>query len=76
MKFFYLSTLENSDGLFEIHDRDCPNIPNTYHREYLGPFNNEFEAFRLAMKSEPAITLCTECCKSENNSFKATVNFK
>jgi hypothetical protein len=74
MKFFYLSTVENSDGFFEIHERDCPSIPGAYDRQYLGPFNSESEAFRLAMKTEPSISLCQECCRAENDPIIAMIN--
>jgi transposase len=63
MKFFYLSTFNNSQGLFEIHHRECPNLPSVHHRDYIGPFNNEKEALKKAINFNPNASLCPICSK-------------
>ncbi len=62
MKFFYLSTNCNNQYNFEIHQRECPNIPDILHRDYLGPFNNGQEALRKAMEINSKAFLCQNCC--------------
>ncbi|WP_192350687.1 hypothetical protein [Algoriphagus sp. Y33] len=63
MKFFYLSSNPNEKGLYEIHDRDCEHIPNSYERDYLGPYNTGKEAIRKALTIRKEVTLCKNCCK-------------
>lgn len=67
MKFFYLASNPNDNGLHEVHDRDCEHIPTTYDRDYLGPYNTGNEAMRKAMTLKKKVGLCENCCKSENN---------
>ncbi len=52
MKFFYLSSVANSEGSHEVHHRDCELIPDSLNRDYLGPFNNGLEAIRKAEKNQ------------------------
>ncbi|MDF2158556.1 hypothetical protein [Algoriphagus sp. CAU 1675] len=68
MKFFYLSSRPNKDGLFEIHDRECELIPDALNRDYLGPFNNGKEAMRKAKSMNDSACLCRSCC---NVAFQA-----
>jgi hypothetical protein len=62
MKFFYLSSQPNIDGLFEVHEKDCEIIPESIDRDYLGPFNNGKEALRRAVQINMDATLCPKCC--------------
>ncbi|MBC6367528.1 hypothetical protein [Algoriphagus sp. AK58] len=64
MKFFYLSSKPNSQGEFEIHDKECQHIPDSLDRDYLGPFNNGLEALRKAEQLKPTVSLCKKCCQS------------
>ncbi|WP_339868204.1 hypothetical protein [uncultured Algoriphagus sp.] len=64
MKFFYLSTVPNDNGLHEVHDRECEQIPDSYDRDYLGPFNSGNEAMRKALTIKNEVSLCDNCCKS------------
>ena len=68
MKFFYLSSEPNESGKFEIHERECENIPDLLDREYLGPYNNGNEALRKALNLNPEAITCDNCCVS---SFQA-----
>jgi hypothetical protein len=61
MKFFYLATEPNSDGKFEIHERDCELIPSAYDRDYLGPYNSGREALSKALTIKPESVLCEKC---------------
>jgi hypothetical protein len=72
MKFFYLATKNNNDGQFEIHDRECPNIPNILERDYLGPFNNSMEAIRHAKLINPDAVMCKSCCKEVRKTLVVT----
>ncbi len=63
MKFFYLATKNNNQDQFEIHDRECPKIPNILERDYLGPFNNSMEALRYAKMMNPKAAICKNCCR-------------
>ena len=63
MKFFYLSSKINFDGKYEIHQRECKNLPDILDRDYLGPFNNGQEALRKAQKANEHAVLCESCCK-------------
>ena len=72
MKFFYLASNPNLEGQFIVHDRDCPNIPSTYDRDYLGAFNSALEALRSASFKKPNMNICQKCgCKKEIYSIKA-----
>ncbi|RIW15144.1 hypothetical protein D0X99_11915 [Algoriphagus lacus] len=68
MKFFYLSSQPNAQGHFEIHEKDCPHIPDSINRDYLGPFNNGREAMRKALLLKETSSLCDNCC---NSNFQA-----
>ena len=64
MKFFYLSSKPNPIGQFEVHEKECQNIPDAVDRDYLGPFNNGREALRKALQVQDASVCCEICCKS------------
>lgn len=64
MKFFYLSSLPNDLGNYEIHEKECVSIPDAIDRDYLGPFNNGAEALRKATQINGKAVCCSECCKS------------
>jgi hypothetical protein len=64
MKFFYLSSKPNSIGKFEVHEKECQNIPEAIDRDYLGPFNNGREALRKATQIQEASVCCEVCCGS------------
>ncbi len=71
MKFFYLSSKPNHFGHFEIHEKDCLDIPDAIDRDYLGPFNNGREAQRKAILREKDSVCCEKCCQSNfEASFK------
>jgi hypothetical protein len=61
MKFYYLSTNPNEDGHFEIHHRECPNIPAFHDRLYLGPFNSGHEALNQAQSTNSRSVICKVC---------------
>jgi hypothetical protein len=66
MKFFYLSSNPNPNGEFIVHSKDCPEIPSTYEREYLGPYNSVFEALRNISSKKINSNACLRCsCKRE-----------
>lgn len=73
MKFFYLSSHPNDNGLHEVHDRECEHIPDSYDRDYLGPFNSGKEAMRKALTIKNEVSLCDNCCKSRG--YSAISNF-
>jgi uncharacterized protein with PIN domain len=77
MKFFYLSTFNNNQGLFEIHHRECPNLPSFHHRDYIGPFINAKEALKKAINFNPNASLCPICSqklvKKESSSSNRTI---
>jgi len=62
MKFFYLSSVSNTEGFYQVHERDCPKIPDLLERDYLGPFNNGEEALRKAKRMKPDVITCSNCC--------------
>ena len=64
MKFFYLSSKPNQIGQFEVHEKDCRNIPEAIDRDYLGPFNNGREALRKAFEIQEVSVCCQVCCGS------------
>jgi hypothetical protein len=68
MKFFYISNLPNPEGQFEIHEKECPYIPDAINRDYLGPFNNGKEAMRRGLQLKALAVLCKHCCA---NGFEA-----
>ncbi|MDR7127812.1 hypothetical protein J2X69_000140 [Algoriphagus sp. 4150] len=69
MKFFYLSSNPNKDGLHEIHDRECEYIPSSYERDYLGPYNSGKEAMRKALTIRNGVALCKNCCSTTVHSI-------
>ncbi len=69
MKFFYLSSLPNENGLHVVHDRDCELIPDAYDRDYLGPYNTGSEALRKALTMKNEVGLCENCCVASQHSF-------
>lgn len=75
MKFFYLSSNPNDSGQHEVHDRDCVLIPDSYDRDYLGPYNTGKEALRKALTLKPEVGLCENCCNSTGHSIISTLNF-
>lgn len=70
MKFFYLSSKPNDFGLHEIHDRDCEHIPDSYDRDYLGPYNSGEEALRKALTFKNEVGLCKNCCSCSHSPIK------
>ena len=69
MKFFYLSSHPNENGLYVVHDRECELIPNSYDRDYLGPYNTGNEALRKALTLKDNVVLCENCCLSGDQSI-------
>lgn len=69
MKFFYISTEPNKEGEFEIHERDCMDIPDMMIRNYLGPFNNGEEAHRVAKSKNPDAAICDKCCSIQRKTI-------
>ena len=67
MKFFYLSSNPNDNGLHEVHDRECELIPDSYDRDYLGPFNSGNEAMRQALTLKDEVGLCENCCAHKSD---------
>lgn len=65
MKFFYISTVSNSDSSYEVHHRECQHLPDPDQREYIGPFNSCKEALRKAIHANPNARLCSVCCSKE-----------
>ncbi|MCH7409403.1 hypothetical protein MM239_08360 [Belliella sp. DSM 111904] len=66
MKFFYLSTISDENGNFQIHEKECPNLPDALDRDYLGPFNNGKEALRRALSLNENASLCDTCCEKKS----------
>lgn len=69
MRFFYIADTLSAAGFKEVHDQDCPAIPDMLNRKYLGPFNNSTEALRLVKRTDPLAKGCNVCCNtvSENS---------
>ena len=61
MKFYYIATIPNAEGEFEVHERDCDLIPVPYDRNYLGPFNTSQEALRRGQSQNELATVCPMC---------------
>ncbi len=76
MKFFYLSTQPNDQGNFEMHDKECPHIPDSINRDYLGPFYNGREAMRKALLLKEKANLCGNCCQSNFQAIITSSKFK
>jgi hypothetical protein len=62
MKFFYIADHVSASGFKEVHDQDCPAIPDMLNRKYLGPFNNHTEALRRIKKTDDLAGCCIICC--------------
>lgn len=62
MKFFYLASVPDFEGRFLVHEKDCPLIPDSMDRDYLGPFNSGREALRKAKNVKASATCCKSCC--------------
>ena len=69
MKFFYLSSHPNENGHYVVHDRECELIPNSYDRDYLGPYNTGNEALRKALTLKDNVVLCENCCSTGDQSI-------
>lgn len=65
MKFFYLSTQVSNRGSYDLHHRDCVQLPPVSQREYIGPFDNGKEALKKAINFNPNASLCPICNKSQ-----------
>jgi len=70
MKFFYIAEQVSASGFKEVHDQDCPAIPDMLNRKYLGPFNNHDEALRRIKKSDTLAGYCQVCCVSNTENVK------
>jgi len=64
MKFYYLSTVPNSESKYEVHERNCVYKPEMIDLVYLGPFNSGQEALRKARLKNKAAVTCSSCCNS------------
>lgn len=71
MKFFYLSSSPNAQGAFEIHEKECEEIPSIYDRDYLGPFNTCLEAVRRASDFKQNVDVCPHCCDTSRHEVLA-----
>ncbi|PSL07978.1 hypothetical protein [Cecembia rubra] len=73
MKFFYISTESNQNGIYEIHDRSCFSLPPVEKRDYVGHFQHAKEALKKAIHFNPNASLCPHCCqKGAKNIFKSS----
>ncbi|MDN3203250.1 hypothetical protein [Algoriphagus sediminis] len=64
MKFYYLSTVPNSESKYEVHERNCVYKPEMIDLVYLGPFNSGQEALRKARLRNKLAVTCSSCCTS------------
>jgi hypothetical protein len=76
MKFFYLASEPNSDGKFEIHERDCDLIPSAYDRDYLGPYNSGKEALSKAINIRSLSVLCEKCSSARSITLVSSFNLE
>jgi hypothetical protein len=61
MKKYYVNKIADSNGIHQIHDEDCINLPPIFNRRYLGRFDLSFEAFEEAKKIYKHINGCMHC---------------
>ncbi len=61
MKFFYMSSVPNSEFQYVVHERCCPEIPSPYDRDYLGPYNSAIEAIRAVAEAKDNVSTCPKC---------------
>lgn len=70
MKFFYIADTLSASGFKEVHEQDCPNIPDMLNRKYLGPYNSHIEALRRIKHTDSLAVCCTTCCGSNLEASK------
>lgn len=61
MKKYYVNKQAQANGDHEVHNEDCWHIPKLENCEYLGRFNNCFDAVAEAIKTYPKANGCKHC---------------
>lgn len=49
------------DGVYEVHAEQCPNLPDKYHRLYIGEYPNSRLALKKAERLKNCVSLCPSC---------------
>lgn len=63
---YYISTIKQTSGSYEIHTEDCQYMPAIKNRMLLGSFYSDQQAIRLAKLTFPNSIGCQYCLKDFN----------
>jgi hypothetical protein len=61
---YYVNKNKQKTGEHEVHNIDCPYLPDVENRMYLGDFSNCKDAVREAKKHYDDVDGCYYCCKA------------
>ncbi|QZE12731.1 hypothetical protein K4L44_09025 [Halosquirtibacter laminarini] len=65
MKSYYINHQNQKDGAHEVHTADCPFLPGSIDRRYIGAYKSVDMALDSARVEYMDVNCCSYCCKSE-----------
>lgn len=68
-KNYYVNRSVSSNPNFnhEVHTEDCPYLPSTLNRDFLGCFSSSSEAIKEAKKKYSNVDGCAICCADSHD---------
>ncbi|QZT37387.1 hypothetical protein K5X82_00495 [Halosquirtibacter xylanolyticus] len=65
MKSYYINNQYQSEGVHEVHTADCPFLPGSIDRRYIGAYKNVDMAIHNAQSEYSHVESCAYCCKKD-----------
>ena len=63
------------DGLYEVHVAQCPNLPDKYHRLYIGEYADSRLALRKAERFRTCVSRCATC-RDRNRRAQVLISYR
>lgn len=63
MTKYYVNEISQPNGDYEVHTKNCDNLPEVRNRKYLGEFSNCQKAVKEAKKHFEQVNGCYYCSK-------------
>lgn len=63
MRSYYINNQHQKEGVHEVHTAECPFLPNSMNRRYIGAFKSVDMALENASNVYASVEGCKYCCE-------------